>query len=267
MSMQQTQALNSAPTEKKANRWRIFYRVPQWIYVLILFSLAWELYARFSDNVSRLPTFSKVIVALWGLIMDGSLLSALFISLQGLLVGFLLAIVVGVLLGLLMGYRPLLDRALMIYMDILTAIPMVSIIPLVVVFFGLGLFSRVVVVFLYSVVIVVVNTKTGVHDTDPRLVEMSNSFGATKWQIATKIFLPSAIPFIVAGIRLALGRAIIGMVTAEMILSSVGIGNLLMRVTSSFRSDQVFAIILSLLIISVLLITVVQKLEKRFLRN
>lgn len=269
MSNPQNEALKGAKIQigRGINMWKLTYRLPLWIYTLLFFSLVWEVYAKFSTGAGSMPPLSKVLLAFNEMVFEGSLFTALFISLQGLAIGFLLAVLVGVFVGILMGYKLMVDRAFMVYMDILTAVPMVAVIPLVVIFFGLGLSSRIVIVFLFAIVIVVVNTKTGIQDTDPQLVEMAHSYGASESQIATKILFPSAIPFMAAGIRMALGRAIVGMVTAEMILSSVGIGNLLMTATSSFRADRVFAIVLSLLILSALLISIVQIIENRILQH
>ena len=264
--MVENEAMTNTPVKQEVPAVKISFRLPLWIYTVGALLIVWELYGRLAEGALSLPPFSEVLVSIWTLLMDGRLLSSLWTSLQGLVIGFALAVIVGVSLGLLMGFKPLVDRAMVIYLDILTAVPMVAIIPLVVVFFGLGLASRIVIIFLFAVVIIVENTRTGVKDADPQLIEMAHSFGANPKQQIRKILLPSAVPFMIAGIRLGLGRAIVGMVTAEMLFSSVGIGYLLMNATGTFKVNEVFAIVLALLILSAVLIMGVQLLEKQLLK-
>jgi NitT/TauT family transport system permease protein len=264
--MVENEVVTNAPVKQEAPAVKISFRLPLWIYTVGALLIVWEVYGRLTDGALSLPPFSEVLVSIWSLLADGRLLSSLWTSLQGLVFGFALAVIIGVPLGLLMGFKPLADRALAIYLDILTAVPMVAIIPLVVVFFGLGLASRIVIIFLFAVVIIVENTRTGVKDADPQLLEMARSFGANPRQQIRRIFLPSAAPFMIAGIRLGLGRAIVGMVTAEMLFSSVGIGYLLMNATGRFQVKEVFAIVLALLVLSAVLIMGVQFLEKKWLK-
>jgi NitT/TauT family transport system permease protein len=160
----------------------------------------------------------------------------------------------GVPLGLLMGRYRKLESFLDIYMTALLAVPMISFIPVLVIAFGLGLHSRVWIVFLFAFVIIAVNTTAGVRNVDPTLTEMARAFGARESELFLKVILPAALPMIMAGIRLGMGRAILGMVTSEMILSAVGFGVMLMTFGASFNTPALFATLLTIVLLAVALL-------------
>jgi ABC-type nitrate/sulfonate/bicarbonate transport system permease component len=166
-------------------------------------------------------------------------------------------------LGLLMGRYRRIESFLEIYMTALLTVPMISFIPFLVIAFGLGLHSRVWIVFLFAFVIIAINTAAGVRNVDPVLTEMARSFGARESELFVKVILPAATPMIMAGIRLGMGRAVLGMVTSEMILAVVGFGSLLMTFGASFNSPALFATILTIVLIAVALLALIQHLDRR----
>jgi NitT/TauT family transport system permease protein len=152
-----------------------------------------------------------------------------------------------------------------IYMTALLAVPMISFIPFLVIAFGLGLHSRVWIVFLFAFVIIAINTAAGVRNVDPTLTEMARAFGAREHELFLKVILPAALPMIMAGIRLGMGRAILGMVTSEMILSAVGFGVMLMTFGASFNTPALFATLLTIVLLAVALLALVQYFDRRLM--
>jgi NitT/TauT family transport system permease protein len=229
---------------------------------LITLALLWEVVGR-TQNPHLLPPLSKVLSTWIELVLSGQLLQALAVSLQALFLGFLLSVALGVPLGLLMGRYRKVESFLDIYMTALLAVPMISFIPFLVIAFGLGLHSRVWIVFLFAFVIIAVNTTAGVRNVDPTLTEMARAFGARESELFLKVILPAALPMIMAGIRLGMGRAILGMVTSEMILSAVGFGVMLMTFGASFNSPALFATLLTIIVLAVGLLAFIQYVDRR----
>ena len=234
--------------------------------ILSLGTLAaiWELAGR-AGNAHLLPPLSKVIAVWIELLLSGQLFQAIAISFQALAIGFCISVLFGVPLGLLMGRYRRLESFLEIYMTALLAVPMISFIPFLVIAFGLGLHSRVWIVFLFAFVIIAINTTAGVRSVDPTLTEMARSFGARESELFLKVILPAAMPMIMAGIRLGMGRAVLGMVTGEMILAVVGFGAMLMACSASFNSSALFATILTIVLLAVALLALIQYLDRRLI--
>jgi NitT/TauT family transport system permease protein len=229
---------------------------------LVTLALIWETAGR-TGNARLLPPFSKVVTAWIELLVSGQLFQALAISLQALAIGFVLSVIFGVPLGLLMGRHRRLEAFLDIYMTALLTVPMISFIPFLVIAFGLGLHSRVWIVFLFAFVIIAINTTAGVRNVDATLTEMAKSFGARESELFLKVILPAALPMIMAGIRLGMGRAVLGMVTSELILAVVGFGAMLMTFSASFDSAALFATILTIVLLAVALLALIQHLDRR----
>jgi NitT/TauT family transport system permease protein len=231
---------------------------------LLAVALLWELVGR-AGNAHLLPPFSAVVRAWVELSVSGELLRAMMISLQALVLGFVISVGIGVPLGLVMGRYRSVSAFLDIYMTALLTVPMISFIPFLVIAFGLGLHSRVWIVFLFAFVIIAINTAAGVRNADATLTEMARSFGAGERELFVKVILPAALPMIMAGIRLGLGRAVLGMVTSEMILSAVGFGIMLMTFGASFNTPALFATILTIVLLAAALLAGVQYLDRRLM--
>jgi ABC-type nitrate/sulfonate/bicarbonate transport system permease component len=229
---------------------------------LLMLALLWEVAGQ-TRNAHLLPPLSKIFYA-WGeLLVSGQLFQAVAVSFQALVLGFLLSVGFGVPLGLLMGRYRRLNEFLDIFMTALLTVPMISFIPFLVIAFGLGLHSRVWIVFLFAFVIIAVNAAAGVRNVDPTLTEMARSFGARESELFIKVILPAALPLIMAGIRLGMGRAVLGMVTSEMILAVVGFGAMLMTFSASFNSPALFATLLTIILMAVGLLALVQYVDRR----
>jgi NitT/TauT family transport system permease protein len=232
--------------------------------VISILSLAvlWEVTGRIMDS-TLIPPLSRIGAAWWKLLASGKLAANLTLSLTTLAAGFFLAVAIGIIIGLLMGRFRAVEHFLDLYVNVLMSAPTTAFVPVLIMWFGLGVESRIAVVFLFAVFVIIINTMTGVKQVDSVLVEMARSFGAKEKEIFFKIILPAAMPAIMAGVRLGMGRAVKGMVTAEMLLTLTGIGAMIMQYGSSFATDSLFAVILTILIIAMITMRAVQWLDRR----
>jgi len=231
---------------------------------LSILSLAvlWEVVGRSVDSV-LIPPLTQIGAAWWKLLASGKLLPNLTMSLATLAAGFFLAVLLGIVVGLLMGRFRAVEHFLDLYINSLMSAPAIAFVPVLILWFGLGVQSRIAVVFLFAVFVIIINTMTGVKQVDSILVEMARSFGAKEREIFFKIILPASMPAIMAGVRLGMGRAVKGMVTAEMLLTLTGIGAMIMQYGSAFATDSLFAVILTILIIAMIATKLVQWVDRR----
>jgi len=231
---------------------------------LSILSLAvlWEVVGRSLDSV-LIPPLTQIGAAWWKLLASGKLLPNLTMSLATLAAGFFLAVLLGIVVGLLMGRFRAVEHFLDLYINSLMSAPAIAFVPVLILWFGLGVQSRIAVVFLFAVFVIIINTMTGVKQVDSILVEMARSFGAKEREIFFKIILPASMPAIMAGVRLGMGRAVKGMVTAEMLLTLTGIGAMIMQYGSAFATDSLFAVILTILIIAMIATKLVQWVDRR----
>ena len=223
---------------------------------------AWEWYGRGVDPIFfSYPT--AIAAAFPAMIAKGELQRALFLTLQGLAAGFGLAIVFGILVGLLMGRYNLIDYLMDVQVSALYSTPNVALIPLLILWFGLGMVSKIVIVFLAAFFPIIVNTYGGVRNVSRALVDIAQAEGASEAQIFGKIILPASLPFIMTGIRLAVGRAVVGMVVAEMFTAMSGLGGAIVYYGSAFATDKLFVVIILLALLGVSLTEAVKWLEVR----
>lgn len=222
----------------------------------------WEWYGRGVDPVfMSYPT--GIVAAVPAMIASGELPRALLASLQGLAIGLALAILGGVLLGLVMGRYRLVDQALDVQINALYATPNVALVPLVILWFGLGLAAKTFLIFLAAFFPIIINTYSGVRNVGRGLVEVALAEGASEAQIFAKIVIPAALPFIAAGIRLAMGRAVVAMVVAELFTAISGLGGAIVTYGNAFATDKLFVIIIVLALLGVALTESVRFVERR----
>jgi ABC-type nitrate/sulfonate/bicarbonate transport system permease component len=184
-------------------------------------------------------------------------------SLHVFAVGLIAALALGIVLGLLMGRYRLVEYLLDPYVYALDATPRVALIPLLLLWFGLGISSKIAIVFLSGLFPVLMNTFSGVRTVSAQLVEVGRAYGAGEGKLFTKVILPASLPFIMAGIRLAVGRALIGIITAEMFTAVTGMGALLVRYSSALATDKFFVPVILLALLGVVLSNAVEKWQKR----
>ncbi len=218
---------------------------------------------------SRLnPIFLSTPVAIFKagikVIVNGELPAALLVSLGVVFSGFLAAIIVGVPLGLLMGRSRTAEYLLDPYVNALYVVPRIALIPLIIIWLGLGIPAQIAVVFGTSVFPILISTQTGVKGVSPQLIETARSFGGKEFDLICKIVLPSSVPFIMSGLRLGIGQAIIGMIVAQMFLGISGMGFMLVNYGNQFATDYVFVVVIALAVLGVLLTSGVRQIENRF---
>jgi NitT/TauT family transport system permease protein len=178
--------------------------------------------------------------------------------------GLGLALAVGLPAGLALGWYPRLRAGLDPFVSMLYAMPRVALLPLIILWLGIGLISKVAIVFLGAVFPILVATTTGVRTLDHVLLRCARSFGATDRQIFSSIALPGALPFILAGVRLGIGRGLVGIVVGELVAAQAGIGYMMSRAGATFQTDKVFVGVLLLAGAGYVLNELVGRLEQHF---
>ncbi len=223
----------------------------------------WQ-YAGSRMNPIFLSTPSAIFDAAVKVIANGELPWALLVSLGVVFAGFSLAIIVGVPLGLLMGRSRIAEYLLDPYVNALYVVPRIALIPLIIIWLGLGIQAQIAVVFGTSVFPILISTEAGVKSVSANLIETARSFGAREYHMVRKIILPGSVPFIMSGLRLGIGQAIIGMIVAQMFLGISGMGFMLVNYGNQFATDYVFVVVLALAALGVTLTSAVRQIEKRF---
>lgn len=246
---------------------RSLYDYPNSIraFSVICFLIVWEIYGRRVDPL--LLTYPTAVVqAAWALIKSGELPRQMLESLTTLAVGFGASVVLGVGLGLVMGRSRVASAALEPHMNALYATPQVALTPLLMMWFGLGFTVKAVVIFLFAFFPILINTASGVRNVSASTIEVGRAYMASEKQILLKVVFPAAVPFIMAGIRLAVGRAIVGMVVAELFTAITGLGAMLTLYGNLFETAKMFVIVIVLGLLGVVLVRATQALERRMAR-
>ncbi len=217
---------------------------------VLIILIAWELYGR-SSNPLLFTYPTAVADAAVDMVADGTLIRALGQSLSVLAMGFAIGTGAGIALGMLAGRSAVAAALLELPVNALYATPMVALIPVLVLWFGFGVTAKVVVVTLFVVFPVLINTMRGVREVDQRLVEVARTFRSSERKLWLDLVLPSALPFIVTGVRLAIGRGLIGVIVAEFYTAFSGLGYLIVDNANTFKTARVFVPIVVLMALGV----------------
>lgn len=211
-------------------------------------------------------TPSQIGMALWTMFYTGSIWHPLGVSAGGFAIGLVLAIVIGLPLGVMLGRSRTLNAMFDPFITAFNATPRLVFLPLLLLWFGLGMTSKVVIVFIGALFPILINTYEGVRNADKLLINVVRSFGAKEWDIARLVVVPNSMPYIVAGLRLAIGRAVLGVVVAEFFGSEAGLGVIMVRAASSYNVDIVFAGLIIFATLSLAMTGVVKLIENRLTR-
>jgi NitT/TauT family transport system permease protein len=236
-----------------------------WTYrliVLVVLGTLWELGAR-AVHALLVPTFLGTLGGVVQLVADPKVWGAFLISNQALVIGFALAVVLGIPLGLAAARFRRIEGFIDPYLNILLVTPMAALIPILLMSLGIGLASRVFLVVIFSIPVIIVNCRAGVRQVDPALIEMATSFGASEREVWRKILLPGALPAIMTGVRLGLGRGVTGMVIIELLMVSVGIGGLILNYTGKFQANLLYGVVVLVVLEALILVSAVRALERR----
>jgi NitT/TauT family transport system permease protein len=256
-------------------------RVLLGLLMVTLFLLFWEGLARgwwadllqpmIGDAANRLrirPIFlsspSAVAMTAWKLFfVTGEIWPHLGISAMEVVVGLGAAILIGIPFGLVTGRYRLLSHAVEPFMAALNATPQVAFIPLIILWMGTGYGTRIFIIFLLCVIPIIIAAQAAVKTIDVRLLKLAASFGASDAFLFRSIILPGSVPFLLAGLRLAIGRAMIGIVVGELYGSALGIGLMINRAGSTFQTDTVFVGVLTIVIAGLALTELVRHIEMK----
>jgi ABC-type nitrate/sulfonate/bicarbonate transport system permease component len=232
----------------------------------ILFVLGlWEWAGSVPVNIA-FPTCSETLVAFGEMLVDGTFAEAYAETAGPLIVGVLLTGAGGVLAGLVMGLSSRAEWLGLPVFIVLQASPSAAIVPLITFVYGIGFTAKVFAVVLLSAPVIVLNSYRGIANTPGSLLEMSNAFLASRWQRIWKVVIPAGSGLIFAGLRLGLAQGFTGAVLAELIITPTGVGDLITFYRSTAEYPQMFAAILSIILVASVSVTLLQNLERRLFR-
>jgi ABC-type nitrate/sulfonate/bicarbonate transport system permease component len=233
--------------------------------VSILAGLAiWELLARLLlENELLIPPPSSVARTFWKLTVTGQLNKHLAATLIEFAYGFTIASIVGVALGYFMGMYKRFDEIMDPWIATLYSIPIIAVVPLIIIWFGIGMTSKVIVVFKITVVAIILNTAAGIKNLDPVWLELAKSLRLNGWQTTYKIRVPGALPYIITGMRLGVGRALLGVIVAELMASNAGLGYLLRDSSETWDSPKLFVTVFLLAAMGLVSFNLIKRFERR----
>ncbi len=239
-----------------------------WVYRLGFLALLLALWMLAAQHFGRniVPSPQATFEAALRLIAEGRLQSAFAASLTVYLSGYALAVICGIPIGVLMGGFQVLGKTLEVYVFALAATPRVAFIPLIIVVLGLGADAKIFIIYLGALMPILINTYAGVLAVDEELVEMARSAGASRQRIFMSIVLPSAVPFVVTGMRLGATIGLINTVVAELYTAVSGLGGLLAIYGNTFRMAEYFVVVITLAIVGVVVTEALRYAETRLAR-
>ncbi len=236
-------------------------RIPA-AFSLLIWAGIWEIVGQL-DLVFIFPPLSSVLVALVEIVQRRDFHEAAVVSLKAFSIGMGVAVVGGVLLGFLMGRVEAANQVLGMWVNIFASAPLSSLVPVLMLLFGLGQLTIVVTVILFSIWIIALDTYAGVRHISPSLEEMGRSFGASRWQMFAKVLFWAALPEILAGIRLGLIRAVKGIVIGQLLVAVVALGRMFQTYSRSFLMEEFWALTLILFVFALGFSALIGLLEHR----
>lgn len=232
---------------------------------VVTFFVVWEYTAR--DMNPLLMTYPTAIFdAAWTIIVSGELLEAFVQSMTVFVIGMSMSIIGGIVIGVMIGQWWFFEYTLDPFINALYAVPRIALVPLIMLWVGLQDMGKITILVSIAIFPVIINTYSGIKDVRGSLLEIGRAFGASESQIFFRITLPAAVPFVMTGIRLAIGLGIIGMIVAEFFTAINGLGGLIINYANVFQTAKVFVPIIALGLMGVGLTELVQYIERRLSR-
>ena len=228
----------------------------------VIVMTAWEIAGRYI-NPLFLSSPSAILVAFVELVKSGELASALWSSLSAFLVAMGFTIFIGIGVGVAMGRFRLVEYILEPYVTALYSTPSIALIPLFILWFGVGVTAKITIIFFLSIFIVIINTYTGVKNLSQSVIDVGAAFGANQRQTFWYIILPAALPFIMTGLRLAVGRGILAMIVAEFFTSISGLGGMIVKYGNFFQTAKMFVPIIVVSLLGVFAVELLKRIESR----
>ena len=250
----QAQAVGKTPWGEHAALYRYGF--------VVAILIVWEITAPFISPIF-FTSPSNIAIAFYETTVSGELPYFLAQSLEVMVYGLVTAIVVGIPLGVAMARIRWLDWALDLPINALYATPLVAVVPLLVLWFGIYLKAKIIVVFLFAVFPILINTYQGVRECDKGMIEVAQSFRSSEWRMWRDVLLPFAVPYIIAGLRLAIGRGLIGMIIAVFYTTISGLGFMITKYANVFAMDKTFVPVIVLMVLGVSLTTLLKWVGRR----
>lgn len=219
---------------------------------LVGFLVVWELVSLKLPPVV-LPHPTEVFAALWSLSTSGQIGQAFLTMLAPLAEGFVLAMILGAAIGFFLGLNRWAAAAVDPLLYVIYSLPHVALLPLIIVWFGIGYNSTVIFVFISAIFSVIVNTESGVRNVDPGMLDVVRSLGANRWEEIREVIIPSTLPFLLSGMRIAVVMAVVGVIIAELFISATGVGYLLQYFSDTLQLAKYFAPLILVAALGVLL--------------
>ena len=232
---------------------------------LLGFLLVWEIAFRFSwVNPLFISSPIKVVRAASEVFASAEFRGDLATSGTEFLVGYLMAIAVGVPLGMAVGWYKRLYFALSPFIHTLNTIPRITLLPVIIIWFGIGIWSIIFVVFLGAVIPILISTYAGVRTSEERFLRVARSFSASQGRILRTIVLPGTVPFIFTGLKYGSGRALLGVIVGELYASTAGIGYFIASAGNAFQTDKMLVGVLIVVVTGVVTMEALNRIERRF---
>lgn len=266
VAMTTTAAPAPEPQRKKNSLDLLTVRWSVWVSAasVLVGLVGWELVSRYLvDNKLFLVGPIEVFQRMGQMFGDEELMHDVDVSAQEFGGGMLLSVVIGIPVGLMIALSPAIKAVLQPWISALYATPTIALSPLFILWFGLDPLGKVLVIALVGVFAVIVNTETGVRETPPDLIEMGRVMGLRSWKLFTQVHLRSAFPFVLTGIRLAIGKCVIGVVVAELFGAQAGLGLRIQEAQLAFDMGGLFVCVFVLAVAGVLLTALVQAIENK----
>jgi NitT/TauT family transport system permease protein len=207
---------------------------------------------------------SLVAKAAYGLFAEGEIYHDLYVSGAEFFWGYLLSVVVAVPFGIAVGWYKKMSHIFDPFINAMNATPRVALLPLIIIWLGIGILSKVGIIFLGAVFPILINARDGVKTTPKSLLNAAKSFGASEWKIFATVVLPSTVPFILTGLRLGVGRGLVGVMVGELYAATAGIGFMVTVAGATFQTDKVFVGVLIFAVTGMILTEILNNLERRF---
>ena len=207
---------------------------------------------------------SLVAKAAFELFSSGEIYNDLYVSGTEFFWGYTLSVIVGIPFGIAVGWYKKMSYIFDPFINAMNATPRVALLPLIIIWLGIGIPSKIGIIFLGGVFPMLINARDGVKTTPHNLLNAARSFGASEWQIFTSVVFPSTVPFILTGLRLAVGRALVGVLVGELYAATAGIGFMITVAGATFQTDKVFVGVLIFAITGMVLTEILNRMESRF---
>ncbi len=233
---------------------------------VLIFLTIWELVGGVFQLIN--PMFMSAPSLIWKagvqLVSSGEIWNDLRVSGLEFFWGYILSVIFAIPFGISVGWYKRMSHIFDPFINAMNATPRVALLPLVIIWLGIGILSKVGIIFLGAVFPILINTRDGVKTTPHNLLTAAKSFGASEWQIFKSVVLPSTVPFILTGLRLGVGRALIGVMVGELYAATAGIGFMITVAGATFQTDKVFVGVLIFAISGMISMELLTKLERRF---